>query len=94
VDATRIQNDSFATKQRALLPDKPKFTMTALWIAGSPSDGSCIVAPEIGERLDAVVNILLHETLKPSARAARFSPVHFSQVQWTVHAIQIMMRLA
>jgi FMN reductase len=47
-------------------------------------EGSYSVAQEIGERLDAAVNILINETLKPSASAARFAPVHFSQVRCSV----------
>jgi FMN reductase len=47
-------------------------------------EGSCSLAQEIGERLDAAVNILINETLKPSASAARFAPVHFSQVRCSV----------
>ena len=47
------------------------------------SEGSYSVAPEIGERLDAAVHILLTETLKPP-RAVRHAPVHFSQVRCSV----------
>jgi FMN reductase len=47
-------------------------------------EGSNSVAPEISQRLDAAVNILLNETLQPSASAARFSPVQFSQVRCSV----------
>jgi FMN reductase len=47
-------------------------------------EGSYSVVPEISQRLDAAVNILLSETLQPSASAARFSPVHFSQVRCSV----------
>jgi FMN reductase len=43
------------------------------------------VAPDIGARLDAAVDILVTETLHHSlAHAGRYAPVHFSQVRCSV----------
>lgn len=48
-------------------------------------EGTYSVAPDIGTRLDAAVNILLADALKPSlAHAGRFASVHFSQVRCSV----------
>ena len=48
-------------------------------------EGSYEVAPEIGARLDAAVEVLLNEALTPSlAHAGRFAPVPFSQVRCSV----------
>ena len=48
-------------------------------------EGAYSVAPEIGQRLDAAVNLLIEEALPPTlAHASRFAPVHFSQVRCSV----------
>ena len=47
-------------------------------------EGAYHVAPDIGERLDAAVAILLNETLRPQQQVVRHAPVHFSQVRCSV----------
>ncbi len=67
--ARHILSGIFATEAQVLL---------------SP-EGACSVAPDIGARLDAAVDILLADTLKQSlAHAGRFASVHFSQVRCSV----------
>ena len=67
--ARHILSGIFATEAQVLL---------------SP-EGAYSVAPDIGARLDAAVDILLAETLRQSlAHAGRFASVHFSQVRCSV----------
>ncbi len=67
--ARHILSGIFATEAQVLL---------------SP-EGAYSVAPEIGARLDAAVDILLADTLQQSlAHAGRFASVHFSQVRCSV----------
>jgi len=48
-------------------------------------EGSYSLAPDIGNRLDAAVNLLIEEALPPSlAHASRFASVPFSQVRCSV----------
>lgn len=48
-------------------------------------EGAYQIDDEIGVRLDAAVNTLITETLRPVlAPAGQFSPVHFSQVRCSV----------
>jgi FMN reductase len=48
-------------------------------------EGSCSLSPDIGDRLDSAVEILLTEALSHSlAHAGRFAPVPFSQVRCSI----------